>query len=294
MGVKQCRNRLQLIHTIGAGLRSRHKLHQTGNCRRTCVASGVHEAHDNLCLLRRQPCALRKVAAVVLTAFPQQRADAVGAETIQLVDGAQHDAALAGEFVRIGGVEDTSNFHHTIQNFAVVDADFVIPTRDANDLKRVRKHRANLCISGHGRRTDRIRIALIKLAKPPRPWLLIAPHRTHRIATIGCGQIIAELRIDPRQRCGQVIAQGEPIVVFFPCEHTLIRAVHIGQELAQRFNRFNSRAFQRLEPIVMVHIGDLAEHCAALRDFRTKIVAEPFRGLRLWAGLLFDLGHVSS
>ena len=45
---------------------------------------------------------------------------------------------------------------------------------------------------------------------------------------------------------------------------------------------------------MMVHIGDLAEHFGALHHFRTKIVAEPFRGLRLGTGLLFDLGHVLS
>ena len=105
------------------------------------------------------------------------------------------------------------------------------------------------------------------------------------------------LRKDPCKRRRHVIAQRQPVALvrlvrFLPGEHALIGTVHIRKKLAQRLDRFNCAGFKGIETIEMIHLGDLAQHLAALSDLGTKVISEPLRRLRLWARLFLDLGHV--
>ena len=74
-------------------------------------------------------------------------------------------------------------------------------------LENIGQHGADLGIGGHGRGPHRIGIALIELAEPSRPGLLIAPHRTIRIATERLRQRVPVLcRKTCKRRC-QIITK---------------------------------------------------------------------------------------
>ena len=106
------------------------------------------------------------------------------------------------------------------------------------------------------------------------------------------------LGIDAGQRGGQVIAQRHPVAVilarFLPREDACVRAVHIGQELAQALDGFDGGAFQSLEPIEVVDLGDLVQHGLAFGHLSAEIVAEPLGRFGPGAADLVFFGHVAS
>ena len=263
----------------------------------TGVALGLHKAHDNigLCICQARP--IGEITAVVLAARAQQCAHAVQTQPVKLVDRTQHDAAFVGEKIRVGGVQHACDFHHTVQDLAVVHAHNVIAALNPDLFQTIRQHRADFRICCNRRCPDSIGIALVKLAEPARTRLFVAPDRSHRIAAIGRGQIVAVLGIDPRQRCGQVIAQGQPVAglvglgILLPRKHTFVGAVHIGKELAQSLHRLHAGAFQSVKPVAMIDLRNLVQHLGALRDFCTEIITKSLWRFGFGAGSLFWLGH---
>ena len=202
-----------------------------------------------------------------------------------------------GKIVGVGRVEHACDLHHTVEHFAVVHPYDVVAAVDPDFFQTIGQHRADLCIRRNRRRADSIGIALIELTEPARTRLFVAPDRSHRIAAIGRGQIIAVLGIDPRQRCSQVIAQGQPVAglvslgILLPRKHTFVGAVHIGKKLAQSLHRFYARAFQSVKPVAMIDLRNLVQHLGALRDFCTEIITKSLWRFGLGAGSLFWLGH---
>ena len=257
----------------------------------------MHKAHDHIGLSIGQPCPIGKVAAVILAARAQQCAYAVQTQPVELVNRPQHDAALVGEIVGVGRVEHACDLHHTVEHLAVVHPHDVVPAVDPDFFQTIGQHRADLCIRRDRRCADRIGIALIELAETAWPRLFVAPDRPHRIAPIGRGQIVAVLSINACQRCGQVIAQGQPVAglvrlcILLPREDALIGAIHIGKELAQSLYRFDPGAFQRVKAIAMIDLRNLMQHLGTLCYFCTEIVTKPLWRFGLGAGGLFWLGH---
>jgi hypothetical protein len=186
-------------------------------------------------------------------------------------------------------------FQHAVQNLAVVHTHHIVATRNPHGLQSIRQERADLGIRRHARRANRIGVALVELPEPPRTGLLVAPHRPHRIAAIGRGQVVAVLSIDAGERCGQVIAQRHPLLVLvLPGKDALVRAVHVGQELAQRLDRLDARGLQRVEAIAMVDARDRVQHGAAVLDLGTEVITKAFGRFRLGPGLLFLFRHGTS
>ena len=197
-----------------------------------------------------------------------------------------------GEFLGVGGVEDARDLHDAVQDLAVVDPHDVVAARDADLFQRIGQHRADLGIRRHGRRADRVGIALIELAEPARTRLFVAPDRTHRVAAIGRGQVVAELRGHAGQRSGQVIAQRQPVLILvLPRKDALVRTIHVGKELAKRLDRLDGRGFQRVEAVAVIDGGDLVEHRLPLGHFRAEIVAEALRRLGPWPARGFSVRH---
>ena len=242
-------------------------------------------------LLAAEPRALREVPALVLPPSPSSARTPVEPQPVELVDRAQHDPPLMRMLLRIGGIEDARDLHHPVQHLPVVHPDQVVPARDPHGLQRVGQHRADLGIRRHARRAHRVGVALVELPEPPRPRLLVPPDRPHRIAPVGRRQVVPVLRIDPRQRRRQVVAEREPVVLLLPGEDALVRAVHVGKELAQRLDRLDRRGLQRLEAVALVDPRDPVEHLGPLGHLRAEIVAEALGRLRLRARLLSVLRH---
>jgi hypothetical protein len=104
------------------------------------------------------------------------------------------------------------------------------------------------------RRAHRVGVALHELPEPPRPRLLVAPHRPKGIAAERLGQGFPVLRREAGERSRQVIPQRHPLlVVVLQGEHALVRPVRVGQELAQRIGVLERRRLQGLEAIALVH-----------------------------------------
>ena len=200
-----------------------------------------------------------------------------------------------GEFLGVGRVQHPRHFHHPVQHLAVVHPHDVIAARNAHLFQRIGQHGANLGIRRHRGTAHRIGIALVELAEAARTRLFVAPDRTHRIAPIRAGQIVAELGGNPCQRGSQVIAQRQPVAVFvLPAEDAFVGTVDIGQELAQRLDRFHGRCFQRVKTVAVIDRGNGIEHRLALCHIRAKIVAEPFGRFRLWPPWCFFARHAAS
>src|SRR5581483_4895989 len=71
-----------------------------------------------------------------------------------------------------------------------------------------------------------------------------------------------------RQGRGQVVAQGEPLlVVVLKREHALVRPVLVGQELAKRVGVFDRRRLHRLKAIALKHGADRLHHVTGGGDF---------------------------
>ena len=187
-------------------------------------------------------------------------------------------------FVGVGRVQNARHLHHPIQHLPVVHLHHIVATFDAHGFQRITQHHANLGVGGDTCRPHRIGIALIKLPKPPRPGFFVAPDRPHGVAPVRRGQFVAILRRHPRQGGGQIVAQGKPVGLatftsgFLPAEDPLVRAVDIGQELAQHLKGFHRRGLQGIKAVAMVNFGDRLQHGLTLAHFGTKIVAKPFGG----------------
>ena len=182
------------------------------------------------------------------------------------------------ELLGIGRVEHARDLHHAVQNLAVVHPHDVVAARDADLFQRVGQHGADLGVGGDGGGADGVGIALIELAEAARSRLFVAPDGAHRVAAVGAGQVVAELGGDAGERCGQVVAQGEPVLILvLPGEDALVRAVDIGQELAQGLDRLDRARLQRVEAVAFVDPRDGVEHGFAFGHIRAEIVAEALR-----------------
>ena len=85
-----------------------------------------------------------------------------------------------------------------------------------------------------------------------------------------------------RQRCGQIIAQRQPLVVIIlKRKHTLIRAILIRQKFAKRFGILDKRRLHRLEPIELEGCADLLQHTAHGGEFGRPPIPEATRQPRL-------------
>ena len=210
-------------------------------------------------------------------------------KAIDFVDRAENDAA------RFALSCDLCDVENGVEESPIVDLDHVIPARDAHRLQHVAQQRRHLGVCRHARRPNGVRVALVELPEPPRPRLLVAPDRTHRVAAVGHRQVGAVLGVDAGQRRGHVVAQGQPVAVrraaLLPGEHALVGAVHVGQELAQRLDGLHGGRLQRLEAVQAIDVGDLGQHRLPLGHLRAEIVAEPARGLRRRTAGLVSLRH---
>ena len=181
--VEQHRDLFEFIDTFCTRLRRAHQLAQPRAGRRPIRALGGDKAHDDVRLFLRQLCAIRERTAFILAPCPEQRAHAVLAKTVQLINRAHGDAPLRGLVI----AHQLCGFEHAVHDLTVINPHQKLIPANARMFQRRRQHPADLSIRRDRRCADRISIALPKLAKAPWPRLFIAPHRTHRIAPIGRG-----------------------------------------------------------------------------------------------------------
>ncbi len=248
-------------------------------------------------LVGREARAFGDVAAFVAAAFAHEGGHALGAEAVDLVDGAHHDAAAGGPRLGVGGVKEACDLHHAVEDLAVVDADRDVVGGDAGGLKRRTQHGADLGVGGDGGRPHRVGVALGELAEAPRSGLLVAPDRAHGIAAVRVGQVAAVLGEDAGERGGEVVAECEPALVgVFPGEYAGIGAVDIGKILAQGLDGLDGAAFERVEAVGGVDRADPGQHGVAGLDLGAEAVAKAPRGFCAWAAGFARclLGHVGS
>ena len=80
------------------------------------------------------------------------------------------------------------------------------------------------------------------------------------------------------ERRGQVVAQRQPLlVVVLEGKHALVRAILVGQELAERVGIFDERRLDRLEAVALIDLADLREHPFGRRDVGGAPVGEAAR-----------------
>ena len=132
---------------------------------------------------------------------------------------------------------------------------------------------------------------MVELPESSRTGLFVPPDRAHGVAAVGAGQVVAVLGGDAGQGGGQIIAQGEPIGIFLPREDAFIGAVNVGQEFAQRLDRFNGRSFQGIKAVGVVDACYFIEHRFAGRHFSPEIIAKALGRFGLRAAGWFFWWH---
>ena len=248
---------------------------------------GRQERQNRLGLIVGQSDTVDIGARGVEPALAQKLTHPRRADLVELVDGAQDICPL-----RL--ICDAGRFQHTVENLAIVGPDNGIGAK-AKDIEDVGQHGTDFGVGRHGGRADSVGITLIELPEPARPRLFVAPDRPHGIAPVGRWQVIAVLGIDPRKRRCQVVAERNPaVVVAFPGKDTFVGPVHIRKKLAQRLDRFDGRAFKRVEAVAMVDLRNARQHLRAFGHIWAKIVAEALGRDRLGARGLLLFRHGSA
>ena len=149
------------------------------------------------------------------------------------------------------------------------------------------------------RRADCIGVALQEFTETARARLFIAPDGTGRITAERLWQSLPVLSGETGKRCGQIIAQRDPLfVIILHGEDTGIRAVIVRQELAEGISIFPCAGIKRLEPPAAIDRCDAVDHLGLCMDQRlaavrktarlSREVLAAFRGV----GVLFLLGHL--
>ena len=102
-----------------------------------------------------------------------------------------------------------------------------------------------------------------------------------------------------KRRC-QIVAQAHPlVVVILQRKHAFVRAVAIGQELAERIGIFEQRGFHRIETVKLVDPADLVDHLIGGMDIGSRAVHEAtrqagFQFLRLFCFFAHDADPIFS
>ena len=232
-----------------------------------------------------RPAPLVKSPLSSLRPSPSSWLHAAGAQPVELVDRAQHRET----FARVGLAAEADGFEHAVEHLAVVHLDHVLAF-EAERFHGVGRHHADLGVRRRRRATHRVGVELHELAEAAGAGLLVAEHPAEAIAAIGFRQRVEILGDVTRERRGQVVAQREPLlVVVLEREHALVRAILVGQELAQRVGVFDRRRLDRLETIALVDVADGVGHAPRGRDFGGAAVGKTARQTRL--KLVGFVGH---
>ena len=195
----------------------------------------------------------------------------------------------------------THAFQHGIQQAARIHADHELAVARACRAHRFGGHRDHLGIGMCACRPDRVCVALQELTKAPRPRLFVAPDRTGSITPEGLWQRLPVFGGKAGKRRCQVIAQRDPLlVIILHRENAGIRAVIIGQELAERVGIFPGACLKGFKTPAAIDRGDAVDHLRlrvdqgfALVGKAARLAGEILAGL--WSVLILGLlAHVSS
>src|SRR5262249_10376039 len=139
-------------------------------------------------------------------------------------------------------------------------------------------------------RTDRVDVALIKLAEPSTLRPVGAPDRLNLIALEKPGQLVLILGDDPGQRHGEVVAQREVgragrLMVTPPqdLEKELVAFLPVLPE--QRLDVLEGRRLEWLEPVALVDLADDADDILPSADLLGQKIPRTARRLsrhQLW------------
>ena len=206
-----------------------------------------------ICLRIRKAHSFSKVAALIFATRCQQQLHAFQAKFVELIKRAKSINPLK--------VRDPCRLHHAVEHLAVVDADDVVTTRDAQRFHGVGHHHAHFGIGLDARCANNIGVELHELAETAGAGLFVAKHPAGAIAAIGQLNVVEIFGDMAGQRCGQIIAQAQPLVVIIlKREHAFVGPVLIGKELSQCVGVFDKRGFHRLKAKALIDQFDLCHH----------------------------------
>ena len=135
-------------------------------------------------------------------------------------------------------------------------------------------------------RPDGVDVTLIELAEPAPGRTVRSPHRLYLVALEEARQLAAVLGHYSRERDREVVAQRQ---VGFARRLVLAPAQHLEYELRalvavlprQGLDVLERRRFERLEPVVPVHVLHDADDVVAAPDILREKIAHAARGARL-------------
>ena len=167
----------------------------------------------------------------------------------------------------------------------MVEADHEI--RESEILERVACRGAQFGLDDRRPRPERVNVALEELAKAAARRPVGAPHRLNLIALEQTRQLRAVLGNHPRQRHGEIVPQRQirlpGRLVLAALENLENEPVALLAVLAhQRLEVLDRGSFQRLEPVSLVDILDLADDVLAPAHVFRQEVAHPARRLSSW------------
>ena len=182
-------------------------------------------------------------------------ADAVDADLVGLVHDDQRHAV---KFRRNSRVRE-----HRVQKLPVIDDNLEV--LEAQVDEHVGRGREQFGFDGHRRRSDRVDVALVELAEAALLRAIGAPDRLYLIALEELRQLAAILGDHSRERHGEVVAQRQVCLAGFGAlaalENLEDQAIAFFTVLAlQRLEILDRRRLERLEAVLLIHVGDHADH----------------------------------
>src|SRR6185369_11241720 len=179
---------------------------------------------------------------------------AVGADLIELVQ--RNQGLRVKRFRNAGALEQRR------ERSPVIQTDF--KTLEAKPAKDVAGRREEFGLDDRRRRTDRVDIALVELAKAAPRGPVRPPDRLNLIALEKPWQLVLILRDDARQRNRQVVAQRQVrlaarlvLAALQDLENELVAFFAVLAE--QRLDVLEGWRLERLEPIALVDLADDAD-----------------------------------
>ena len=173
---------------------------------------------------------------------------------------------------------------------AVSTAPMIQPDR-RNRRSRARHHLADggedFDFDDGRRRSDRVDVALVELAKPAARRTVRAPHRLNLIALEELRQLVLILRDDASERHGQVVPERQVrlagslvLAPFQDLENELVALFAVLAE--QRLDVLEGRRLERLETVALVHTTNDIDHVLTTPNVVGQKITRPSR----WFGRL--------
>ena len=162
----------------------------------------------------------------------------------------------------------TNYFKNSFEHFSAKYIYAILSSWNPQRFHRISGHHADFGIGGWRGAAYRVSIELHELSVAAGAGFFIAEDPALAIAPKWRGQFLRILGHIPRERCCQIVAQAQPLlVIVLKGKHSSIGAILVWQKFPQRFRVFHKGLFHGFKAVGFVHTLDGSQHGAKAANF---------------------------